>query len=126
MFTTLASRTTMNWAMQAITSTSHLLVTPAGGLSTTMAVGVRASVMGAPGMDSALELNWTCRSAYDNTSGPPGPVVCGQDHLNHPGAHLAAARQHGGGGGQPASIRGVRNESEEKRLRRPKGGAEGN
>ena len=48
MFTTVASSTTMNWAMQAITSTSHLLAAARGGRSTTVAVGVRASLIGAP------------------------------------------------------------------------------
>ena len=42
MLTTVASSTTMNWAMQAITSTSHGLDAAPGGRSTTVAAGVRA------------------------------------------------------------------------------------
>src|ERR1700744_1767643 len=82
MFTTLASSTTMTWARPALTRTSHLLVTPVGGASTMVAVGARASLMGAPGTISAL--NWTCRSAYGITSGPLGPVIGGSRHLRPP------------------------------------------
>src|ERR1700753_2695638 len=74
MFTTVASSTTMNWAMQAITSTSQRLVlreesAPAGGLSRTVALMLSVSwIFG------AFQLNWTSESGYGITTGPRGPV----------------------------------------------------
>ena len=64
MFTTVASSTTMNWAMQAITSTSHLLAAARGGRSTTVAVGVRTSLIGAPETVSAAKLDLSVRLRY--------------------------------------------------------------